>query len=165
MQQAGVVNLWMMLNTIVSMDDIVITAFQEKVREFGEKDLRMYVDKKVETTSTEISTICTRLAEQNHLPKDSKDLVMKGLSKAEYTEFAKIFGDLVSAIKNSPMFGFLLKGTTLKQITQLFDEADKHYAALTTAKKWNAVGKHRAHSAQGTFPCDNGGKPGHKANK
>ncbi len=106
----------MVLNTIVSMDEVVITELQEKVREFGEKGLRMYVSENVETTRTEILAICTRLSEQNHLPKDSKGLVMKGLSKAECTEFSKIFGDLMSTSKNSLMFGSLLKGTTLEQI-------------------------------------------------
>ena len=73
------VYLWMILNTIMSMDVVFIKALQEKVREFDEKGLIMYVGSNVKTARKEILPIFTRLAEQNHLLKYSKDLVMKGL--------------------------------------------------------------------------------------
>ena len=158
--QGGVVYWWIIFQTIVQINDDIVTGLKNKIKQFAQKGLLGYVGENVETARTEITAICTRLYERDALPSDAVNDIITGLGRASHKEFAKIFEDFLTAKRNTLLVtNTVLTGTSLEQVELLFEEAATHYATFVLNNEWVHVpSAHYAGDAKG-LKCDNCGGP------
>ena len=74
----------------------------------------------VERLVLDYSSICHSLDQLGILPEDATTDVIKGLALVTHVEFAKMFADFASDLKN-PLMNLDLKGTVMEQIVTVFE--------------------------------------------
>ena len=79
-----------------------------------------------------------------------------------HTEFAAIFLQLSTSVKNKLLNVVSIKGTLIEQIKQVWEEADTHYTSLHLADKWNVPGGSAHYGEENEvapwIKCDNCGE-------
>ena len=105
----------MMLDIIVNIIHNVASGLNDRIKLFGSNDLSGLHPKgeNVEMLVLDYSSIYHSLDQLGILPEDAITDVIKGLALATHAEFAKIFADFASNLKN-PLMYFDLKGTMME---------------------------------------------------
>ena len=86
----------------------------------------------------EFTIICMALGQLKILSEDVITAIIKGLLMATRVALSKLFANFQSNINNSLM-GLSLKGTTMEQITTIFEQALKLYVSASLPGKWMEV--------------------------
>ena len=90
----------------------------------------------------ELTSICMALDQSNILPGHAITDILKGLLMATHVAFGILFAGFQSNLNNTLM-NLSLKGTTMEQITTIFEQALNLYATASLSGEWMEV-KHSA---------------------
>ena len=120
--------LWMMLDIIVNITPDVASGLKDRIKLLVSKGLNRFYPKgeNVERLVLDYSSICHSLDQLGILAEDAIADVIKSLVLVTHVEFAKMFSDFASDLKN-PLMSLDLKGTVMEQIVTAFKTALVQY--------------------------------------
>ena len=159
-ERGGVVYLWLMLNTIATVDDHVAESLVAWWKNLEKEGLYAFPGENVSTFKTALVPIAKRLSTAGQLPTSATETLLMALSKCSHADFSKMFSDLRSDLQNpltSSKAG--LPDDPLARISMILDVAEQKYISYCLAEEWHAKSKSRhAHytpDPNKVYDCDN----------